>query len=133
MRVRFARLAAAFLLASAGEVAAAGFDGKTPLECAPAAASECDTSAECETVTLDEIGVPGPIRVDFKAKKLLSMDGQRSSPIRSVEVSDTVLILQGSQNGRGWSMAIDRASGAMSGTIAETAGAFVLSGACKAP
>jgi hypothetical protein len=42
-----------------------------------------------------------------------------------------VLIAQGSQNGRGWSMTIDRASGRMTGTIAEADGAFVLFGSCE--
>lgn len=125
---------AAFLvMAATAPAGAAGFDGKSPLECAPASASQCDTAAACESVTLDEIGLSGPLRVDFEAKKLLSLDGQRSSPIRSVEVDEKTLILQGSQNGRGWSVAIDRASGAMSGTIAEIEGAFVLAGSCKAP
>jgi hypothetical protein len=40
---------------------------------------------------------------------------------------------QAGGNGRGWSLAIDRASGRMSGTIAETEGAFVVTGACRAP
>ena len=133
MTATFARWATALLLATAGSAAAAGFDGKSVLECTPASASQCDTAAACESVTLEEIGVPGPVRVDFKGKKLSSLDGQRTSPIRSVEINETVLIVQGSQNGRGWSIAIDRASGAMSGTIAESAGAFVLAGTCAAP
>ena len=112
---------------------AAGFDGKSALECAPAALSECDTSAVCEIVPHEEVQLPDALKIDFAGKKVFSSDGARSSPIHTVDVEETVLILQGSQNGRGWSIAIDRATGAMSGTIAEVAGAFVVTGTCKAP
>jgi hypothetical protein len=120
-------------LALAPHALGAGFDGKTALECAPAAVAECDLDAACETVPREEVDLPESLKIDFAAKKIVNQDGSRSSPIRSVDVEDGVLIVQGSQNGRGWSLAIDRASGRMSGTIAETAGAFVVSGACRAP
>jgi hypothetical protein len=47
-----------------------------------------------------------------------------------MSVSDSVLIAQGNQNGRGWSMVIDRATGLMTGAITDTQGAFVLTGSC---
>ena len=42
-----------------------------------------------------------------------------------------MLILQGSQYGRGWSMVVARATGQMTVTVAEAAGAFVLAGSCS--
>ena len=81
----------------------------------------------------EEIELPAKLKVDFGAKKLVTPDGSRSSPIRSVDVEEAVLIVQGSQNGRGWSLAIDRATGHMSGTIAEAAGSFVVNGSCTSP
>ena len=45
-----------------------------------------------------------------------------------------MLIAQGHENGRGWSMAIDRATGHMNGTIVDFEGTFVLTAICsKAP
>jgi hypothetical protein len=128
--VRAGALASFAFAASAG---ADGFDGKASLECAPAAVAECDGYATCETVPADEIELPPQLNVDFQAKKLVTPDGTRSSPIRSVDVEENTLIVQGSQNGRGWSLAIDRATGKMSGTISESAGAFVVTGSCRAP
>jgi hypothetical protein len=127
-------LAIAFSLAVTGltqTAFAADFDGTKSLDCTFAAVAECDVDALCETIQTGEIDLPDSIRVDFKGRRLRSPDGQRSSPIHSTDVTDTVLIAQGSQNGRGWSMTVDRENGHMTGTIAETAGAIVLSGKCE--
>jgi hypothetical protein len=45
-------------------------------------------------------------------------------------VLDAVLVLQGCQNGRGWTMVIDRETGHLSTALADALGAFVLTGAC---
>lgn len=127
---RAAVLAFASLLGLAFAASAADFDGQRALVCSFDAAAECDTEAQCSTVSSGEIDLPESIAVDFKAHRLRSPDGQRSSPIDATAVSDAVLIAQGNQNGRGWSMVIDRATGRMTGTIAETAGAFVVGGSC---
>ena len=129
MMRRMAVVAVASLL-GAGVSSAAGFDGHQGLVCKLESAAECDTDAQCATVTSDEVDLPDSISVDFKAHRLRSPDGQRTSPIGSTEVTETVLIAQGNQNGRGWSMAIGRATGRMTGTITETAGAFILTGTC---
>lgn len=118
------------LLLVAGAAFADDFDGKHALVCALSDAAECDLAALCDKVTREEIELPDSFQVDFKAKLLRSTDGQRSSPIRSIEASEVTLIVQGSQNGRGWSMVVERASGRMSGTITEAAGAFMLAGSC---
>ena len=123
-------LAIALLLASARIASGADFDAKHELVCSAGEAAECDTSAVCEKVGAGDIDLPGAFHVDFKKKALRSADGQRSSPIHSVEVGDAALIVQGSQNGRGWSMVVERASGKFTGTIAEVEGAIVLSGSC---
>lgn len=127
---RVAALAILTLLAGARVAAGADFDGKHDLVCSPGDAAECDTSASCDKVAAGEIDLPAAFHVDFKKKLLRSTDGQRSSPIHAVDVSDAALIVQGSQNGRGWSMVIERASGKLTGTIAEIEGSFVLSGSC---
>ena len=127
-------LVSSALLIAASAASADDFDGQHALVCSLDEAAECDVDALCTTVSGEEIELPDSITVDFKSSRLRSPDGQRSSPIHSTDVTNAVLIAQGSQNGRGWSMAIDRATGRMTGTIAEPVGAFVLTGSCaKAP
>ena len=72
------------------------------------------------------------MNVDFAAKQLASTDGQRTSPIHAVEVLEAVLVLQGHQNARGWTMVIERATGHLSASIAAAEGVFVLAGASAA-
>ena len=135
MMRRVGVLAVAASLGLAGAAGAAGnFDGTKALVCKFESAAACDTDALCGAVEMADMDLPESIRVDFNGRKLRTPDGQRSSPIDAKNVSDAALIAQGSQNGRSWSMTIDRETGHMTGTIAETDGAFVLFGTCaKAP
>jgi hypothetical protein len=130
MMRRVLALAAASLLGLAGVTSAADFDGTRALVCTFDSAAECDADAQCTKVSSGEIDLPESISVDFNAHRLRSPDGQRTSPIDAMAVSDAVLIAQGNQNGRAWSMTLDRTTGGMIGTIAEPAGAFVLTGSC---
>jgi hypothetical protein len=118
------------LLAFAGR--AQEIDASKPLRCALAEAAECDEMAECSDVTLEQIELPGEWRIDFAAKQLVSADGQRTSPIQAVEALESVVVLQGQQNGRGWTMVLERATGRLSATIATVEGAFMLAGGCSA-
>jgi hypothetical protein len=118
------------LLACAAQ--AQELDASKPLRCALAEAAECDELAACSDVTLEQIELPGEWRVDFAAKQLVSMDGQRTSPIHAVEALETVVVLQGHQNGRGWTMVLQRATGHLSASIADAEGVFVLAGGCSA-
>jgi hypothetical protein len=102
------------------------------LSCALAEAAHCDGVAECSDVTLEQIELPGAWRIDFAAKQLQSEDGQRTSPIGAIEVLEATLVLQGHQNGRGWTMVLERATGHLSATITDAEGVFVLAGACTA-
>jgi hypothetical protein len=127
-------LAVASLLGVPGLSSASDFDGEQGLVCTFESAAECDTDAQCATSSIGEIDLPESIGVDFKAHRLRSPNGQRTSPIDAMSVDESVLVAQGNQNGRGWSMVIDRATGHMTGTIVEIEGAFILTGTCaKAP
>ncbi len=130
MMRRVATLSLASLLGVAAAASAADFDGNQALVCTFESAAACDGDAQCGTVTSADIDLPDSIGVDFKGRRLHSPDGQRTSPIDATAVTDAALIAQGNQNGRGWSMAIDRASGRMVGTIAEPDGVFVVTGSC---
>jgi len=79
-----------------------------------------------------DIELPDLVHVDFAAKVLASPDRQRTSPISAVEVLDAVLVLQGHQDGRGWTMVVERATGHLSATVAGAEGVFVIAGGCSA-
>jgi hypothetical protein len=78
--------------------------------------------SECQAVAIQQSGFD----------PLTAQEPPRTSPIKAVEALDAVLVLQGHQNGRGWTMVIERATGHLSATLADAEGAFVLAGACTA-
>ena len=122
----------ASVVAQASQVLAEDLDASRPLRCALAEAAQCDRTARCGAVTIEEIDLPGAVRIDFAAKQLASADDQRTSPIAAVEVRDAALVVQGHQNGRGWLAVIERATGHLTATVADVEGSFVLSGGCAA-
>jgi hypothetical protein len=126
-------LAGGFSLLAGSATAAAPIDGKHDLMCQPQHVAQCDQTAVCATVALQDVELPPQLRVSFEQKKLSAPESERTSPIHSVEIDPAVLVVQGSQNGRGWSMVIDRATGSLSGTIADAEGAFIVAGTCAAP
>ena len=123
---------AAVPLCFSGAAWAEGLDGATPLICDLAKAAQCDGVAVCSDVTPGQIDLPDVFHVDFASRRLVSADEQRTSPITAVEKLDAVLVLQGQQNGRGWTMVIDRATGHLSASLSDLEGSFVLAGACVA-
>jgi len=125
-------LIAAVALTVAAAAPAEGVDGAAPLVCDLVEAAQCDGVAHCTDVTVEQIDLPPVWLVDFEAKQLASEDGARTTPIVSVEKLDAALLLQGNQNGRGWTMVVDRASGHLSASLVDATGAFVLAGACTA-
>ncbi len=125
---RLTGMTAVFALLVAGPAAA--LDNTQNLVCDFTQAAQCDTAASCESVKLEEIGLPPVFLVDFEAKTLTSENGDRSSPIAAVEVGETSLLVQGHQNGRVWGLALDRTSGHASAAAASVDGAFILAGAC---
>ncbi len=124
----------------AGIATAADFDGSKPLLCAAATLSECIPGGICEQVTSESINAPDFLRINFK-KKIITVDapGQEDRPpsqIKSSEIIDEKLFLQGSDAGKGirdglaWSLAIEQNSGKMVFTASGDAVAFVIFGAC---
>jgi len=117
----------------AGPAASAeGLDASKQLTCTLNGSSQCDAEAACIPVTLDQIDLSDTIVVDFANGRLASKVNERTSPIDDVDVLEGVLVVQGHQNGRGWTMVIDRTSGHLSAALTETEGAFVLAGECAA-
>lgn len=107
---------------------AGDFDGSKNLICAPVQAMDCLAGVECIAGTPDDIAFPAFVRLDF-AKKTVT-GPKRTTAIRLMEKSDAQLLLQGTEDKFGWTLALDQASGGMTITIAHAEGAFVLFGNC---
>jgi len=140
------RLAAAFgiqgfLLAvclgvtAPGFAGAADFDGSHKLLCAPTDAVQCEGAGKCERTEVEDLNFPKFLTIDFKKKRLTgTVEGGASeevTKILNVEKLENQTVLQGIQNGRGWSIVIDTASGDMSVAVAGDDISFVLFGVCQ--
>ncbi|HEX9179031.1 MAG TPA: hypothetical protein VF859_01450 [Burkholderiales bacterium] len=126
---RVAGWSAAALLSLGFAPAVAGdFDGSKNLICAPVQAMDCLAGTECIAGTPDDIAFPAFIRLDFGKKAIVGP--KRTTAIRTLEKSEAQLLLQGTEEKFGWTLALDQASGGMTITIAHAEGAFVLFGNC---
>ena len=110
--------------------AAPSFDGSVPLICAVASMFDCTREEGCERQVPDEGDELW--RINVEKRVVSTVDGSRSSPITAVEHKDGQLLLQGSQNGWAWSLALYEETGRMSAGITDADGVIVLSGGCAA-
>src|SRR6266498_21084 len=112
-------------VAPSGAVAAGKYDGSAPLLCVPITVTECGADGECKRVTADSVNLPQFLKVDVQAQKVHSEETGRASPFRNVEHINGRMILQGGQDGRGWTMTVSEETGKMSATISTDAEGFV--------
>lgn len=119
-----------------GSAGAADFDGSRELLCVPTDAVQCEGAGECVRTEVEDLNLPKFVTVDFKGKKLRgTVEGSTSeqiTAIQSVHKLDGRTVVQGAENGRGWSIVIDGLTGDMSVAIAGDDVAFVLFGVCQA-
>jgi hypothetical protein len=132
-RVGVLLAAAGIGLAPHGVEAAGKFDGSSPMICAPTLVTECGADGDCRRGTPASVNLPEFLKVDVKAMKVYAEETGRESPIRNLEHLDGMLIVQGGQNGRAWSMTVAEATGKMSATISTEGEGFVIFGACIVP
>ena len=118
---------------------AGDFDGTAPLICATAKVIECTEDGDCETIRLEDVGMPRFFRVDFEKKEIRSTRENGSGKVSRIvhlERIDGKLILQGAEDGVegvrdgvGWTVAISEATGEFVLTASGEAVAFVAFGA----
>lgn len=111
-----------------GAAIAADFDGSKPLICAPTEAVDLRAGEELVKARPTDIGAPSFLRVDIANKKITGP--KRVTPIRSIEKNDKQILLQGTELGFGWTLALDQQAGTMTISFVDRAGAVVLSGTC---
>ena len=109
-------------------VHAAEFDGSRLLICAPVEAKTCAPGEFCDSVTPGEAGAPAFVRIDFNKQVIIGPE--TTTPIKLMETSEKQILLQGSELGFGWTIALDQESGSMSAILLDREGAFVLFGSC---
>lgn len=127
-------------LLPAGLTLATDFDGSKTLLCANQQVNECLPAQRCRMVAPQSVNLPNFFNVDTGNKVLTGKhDGgiDATTPIERLEHLDGKLILQGaddgieSQNdGSGWTLVINEASGKMSMTASGDGFVLVVFGAC---
>lgn len=111
-----------------GAATAADFDGSKALDCAPTEAVDLRPGAEIVKARPTDIGAPASLRVEIAHKKIVGP--KRVTPIKSIERSDQQILLQGTELGFAWTLALNRQDGAMIITFVDRVGAVVLTGTC---
>ena len=112
---------------------AAGFDGRSNLVCAVMDVVACTEGPACLQGSSKTFDLPVFIFVDFKANVVRGTDdsgGKEVSPIKNSETTETQILLQGVEDHRGWSLAIDRRTGHLALSSSGADVSFMLMGAC---
>ena len=98
-------------LAAASPTSAAGkYDGSRPMLCAVTAVSECTADGKCER-SAPQTGnnLPAFLRLDVNGRVMTDNEvGGRKTDIKASSIVDGQLILQGGENGKGWTMVMPR-------------------------
>jgi hypothetical protein len=121
-------LAAAILSATMAPALAADFDGSKPLICSSIEAHDCELGVSCLRAVAEDLNVPQFIRMDF-TKKTLSARG-KTSQMQGYQRSQGMLIVQGVENNRAFSITINEQSGKLVGAIAADEEGYMIFGAC---
>jgi hypothetical protein len=112
---------------------AAGFDGSANLVCSSVDVIGCTDGPTCLQAHARDFELPDFVFIDFAGKVVRATDesGHKEvSPIKSTETTDKQLVLQGFENHRGWTLAVDRENGRMTLTSTGSEVSFMIFGAC---
>lgn len=115
---------------------AGNFDGSRTLLCALIEVYECVPHEGCEGTTAEAINLPQFLTIDFQKKHISGTTAEgavRKTDIERMEHANGRLILQGGEEGRGWSISIHEETGKMVATVSGEEAGFVIFGACTVP
>lgn len=107
-------------------------DERGPWICTPNHEIECEETGKCDTNAAESLNLPPFIKIDLVAKQMSGVEEgiEEAAAIERVEHVDGRLVLQGVQDGRGWSMVIVEQSGDMTLSVAGDDTAWQAFGAC---
>jgi hypothetical protein len=111
---------------------AAPIDTSTPLLCATQRVQECGSDMmECQQRSLKDVNLPPFLKIDLGQKKVVAMGAEpREAVVRSIEMSEEIVVIQGGQPKVGWSLVLNRNTGSMSATVVSDGVGFVMAGGC---
>jgi len=126
-------LALPLLLSIPLSISAKEITEKDQLICAVTETALCRANEKCIEGSVEVVDLPALLRLDLEKKTIAStrLSGeQRTSTINAVNKSEHNLILQGVQEGSGWSMTIDRKNGQMSVSSSLDSEGYIAFGVC---
>jgi hypothetical protein len=131
---------ATFLSALPFSARAASFDGSQNLICAPQLVIECGSDGNCDQAMPAGVNLPSFFLMDFNTKEMSALtesENKRTSKIKTMEVLDGKLFLQGAddgikgvRDGLAWSISISQDTGRLVLSASGDSSAFVVFGAC---
>jgi len=116
-------------------VSAGQYDGSSNLICAATDVVGCIDGPGCLQGHARAFELPEFMAIDFQQKvvRATSESGRKEvSPIKNMEQTGSQLILQGIENGHGWSIAVDQNRGRMTTLVSGEDLGFIIFGACTA-
>lgn len=123
-------MAAAMLLSAP---ASAAIDGKANLICSTTEIIVCTETGRCQQGRARAFDLPQFVGIDFSKKEVSATrdSGDKVvSPFKTLEFSRNQLIMQGIENGHGWSVAINKINGHMTTSVTGEDVSYMLFGAC---
>ena len=134
MKNNLFRLSLAALLLLLPIASVAGSTGDMPeLWCAVIESYECSSGQECRRGLPESINFPQIIKIDFKKKIIIDDEfgkSIRTTTIDNLQDADGKLILNGTQEGMGWTMVINQTNGDLTLSATDDQFGFVVFGAC---
>ena len=111
-------------------------DGSKDIVCAVKDVVACTADGGCAEGRASDFDLPEFVILNA-AEKLIRAAHESGhgavSPVRTMERNGSHLVLQGVENSRGWSIAMDAKTGKMSASVVGDAIDFLVFGACTAP
>lgn len=118
----------AMVTAVAANAADAEFDGSKRLICAPVQVMDCSVGDNCLRGLPDEFGAPSFLRVDVAGKRVIGPKVE--SEILLIDRAEGQLLLTGKEFSFVWTMAINTETGAMTTSMTNRFGAYIMFGNC---
>jgi hypothetical protein len=112
---------------------AATIDTSQRLICSSIRTAECGISGDCFVGLASDINVPQFFFIDLANKTVVATrpDGSELNTNFTMAANENEpIVLQGAENGRGWSATIDRETGGLVVTASGSEVAFAVFGAC---
>lgn len=105
-----------------------GFDGSAPLICASHYVMDLTSPTSVVSGLPGEMGAPEFMRLDFQKKTITG--AQKTTRILNMTKDNERILLQGTEEGMAWTLALSEADGAMIGSLVDEGGAVVIFGSC---